>query len=472
MLPLKERMQKISNNFDNCLGKDRTESDSYQGVQTFIGITENNLTEVHLGQGKLLELILSPSNMNMAYKRVKSNKGSSGIDKLSTENLLEWLLEHKESLIKSLEKGKYKPQAVRRVEIPKEGGKTRSLGIPTVVDRLVQQSIAQILTPIYEQEFHTSSHGFRPKRGCYTALKEVESHLNDKYHYVVDLDLEKFFDTVNHSRLIELISRKVKDPRVISLIHKYLIAGVVVENKFQESVLGVPQGGPLSPLLSNIMLHELDKELARRGHRFVRYADDCLIFCKSKKACLRVKESITKFIENVLYLRVNKEKTTIGYIKGKKFLGYSFYNKSKGKWGLCVHPKSYSKLKNRLKEITSRSSGMGYEKTKELLRYYIQGWISYFKLADMSGKVKRIDEWLRFRIRMFIWKSWKKISTKYNNLRKIGIIDNQAYQWANTRKSYCRTALSPILHRALTILTLRKAGYTFLADTYLKCIVN
>lgn len=472
MLPLKERMQKISNHFDNYLGKDRTESDSHQGVQTFIGITENNLTEVHLGQGKLLELILSPSNMNMAYKRVKSNKGSSGIDKLSTENLLEWLLEHRESLITSLEKGRYKPQAVRRVEIPKEGGKTRSLGIATVVDRLVQQSISQILTLIYEQEFHTSSHGFRPKRGCHTALKEVERHLNEWYHYVVDLDLEKFFDTVNHSRLIELISRKVKDPRVISLIHKYLIAGVVVGNKFEESVLGVPQGGPLSPLLSNIMLDELDKELARRGNRFVRYADDCLIFCKSKRACLRVKESITKSIENVLYLRVNKEKTAVGYVKGKKFLGYSFYNKSKGKWGLCVHPKSYSKLKDRLKEITNRSNGMGYEKTKELLRYYIQGWVSYFKLADMTVKIKRIDEWLRFRIRMLIWKSWKKISTKYNNLRKVGVKDNQAYQWANTRKSYCRTSLSPILKTSLTTKILRKAGYTFLNDIYLKCIVN
>jgi RNA-directed DNA polymerase len=472
MLPMKERMQKISNHFDNYLGKDRTESDSYQGVQTFIGITENNLTEVHLGQGKLLELILSSYNMNMAYKRVKSNKGSSGIDKLSTENLLDWLLEHRESLITSLEKGKYKPQAVRRVEIPKEGGKTRSLGIPTVVDRLVQQSIAQVLMPIYEQEFHTSSHGFRPKRGCHTALKEVERHLNEGYHYVVDLDLEKFFDTVNHSRLIELISRKVKDSRVISLIHKYLIAGVVVGNKFEESVLGVPQGGPLSPLLSNIMLDELDKELANRGHRFVRYADDCLIFCKSKKACQRVKESITKFIENVLYLRVNKEKTTVGYIRGKKFLGYSFYNKSKGKWGLCVHPKSYSKLKDRLKEITNRSNGVGYEKTKELLRYYIQGWVSYFKLANMSNKIRRIDKWLRFRIRMFIWKSWKKISTKYNNLKKVGVKDNQAYQWANTRKGYSRIALSPILQTAITTLTLKKAGYTSLNEIYLKCIVN
>jgi RNA-directed DNA polymerase len=472
MLPMKGGMQKISNHFDNYLGKDRTESESYQGVQTFIGITENNLMEVHLGRGKILELIVSPSNMNLAYKRVRSNKGSFGIDKLSTEILLEWLLEHKESLIKSLESGKYKPQAVRRVEIPKEGGRTRSLGIPTVVDRLVQQSIAQILTPIYEQEFHSSSHGFRPKRGCHTALKEVESHLDDGYCYVVDLDLEKFFDTVNHSRLIELLSKKVKDPRVISLIHKYLRSGVVVGNKFEESVLGVPQGGPLSPLLSNIMLHELDKELARRGHRFVRYADDCLIFCKSKRACLRVKESITAFIENVLYLRVNKEKTTVGYIKGKKFLGYSFYNKSKGKWGLCVHPKSYGKLKDRLKEITNRSNGMGYQKIKELLRSYLQGWISYFKLADMSGRIKRIDEWLRFRIRMLIWKSWKKISTKYNNLRKIGVKDNQAYQWANTRKGYCRTALSPILKITLNTQNLRKAGYTSLTDIYQKCIVN
>ncbi|WP_229029134.1 group II intron reverse transcriptase/maturase [Flavobacterium sp. SLB02] len=410
--------------------------------------------------------------MNLAYKRVRSNKGSFGIDKLSTEILLEWLLEHKESLIKSLENGKYKPKAVRRVEIPKEGGRTRSLSIPSVVDRLVQQSIAQILTPIYEQEFYSSSHGFRPKRGRHTALKEVESHLNAGYCCVVDLDLEKFFDTVSHSRLIELLSKKVKDPRVISLIHKYVRSGIVVGNKFEESVLGVPQGGPLNPLLSNIMLHELDKELARRGHRFARYADDCLIFCKSNRACLRVKESITAFIENVLYLRVNKEKTTVGYIKGKKFRGYSFYNKSKGKWGLCVHPKSYSKLKDRLKEITNRSNGMGYQKIKELLRYYLQGWVSYFKLADMSGRIKRIDEWLRFRIRILIWKSWKKISTKYNNLKKIGVKDNQAYQWSNTRKGYCRTALSPILQIALDTQTLRKAGYTLMTDTYLKCIVN
>ena len=461
-------MQKILNNTDNYLGKDRAEPEDYQGVQTFIGITENNLMEVYLGQENLLAQILSSNNLNLAYKRVKSNKGSYGIDKLSTENLLEWLRENKESLIESLENAKYKPQAVRRVEIPKEGGKVRLLGIPTVVDRVVQQSIAQVLSPIYEKEFHPSSHGFRPKRGCHTALKEVKKHLDNKCHYVVDLDLEKFFDTVNHSRLIQLLSKRVKDPRVISLIHKYLNAGVVVKGKFEESTLGVPQGGPLSPLLSNIMLHELDMELERRGLRFVRYADDCLIFCKSKRACIRVKESITKFIEQVLYLKVNKEKTTIGYIQGKKFLGYSFYVTKRKEWALYIHPKSYAKLKEKLKEITNRSNGEGYVKLKESLRFFVQGWVSYFKLANMSGKIKRIDEWLRFRIRMFIWKNWKKTNTKYTNLKRLGVSGNQAYQWANTRKSYCRTASSHILQCSLNNKILKKAGYTFLNDIYLK----
>ncbi|MDX4975661.1 group II intron reverse transcriptase/maturase, partial [Myroides odoratimimus] len=432
-------------NIDNYLENDRAEPDSYQGVQTFIGITENNLMEVQLGQLDLLEQILSPSNLNLAYKRVKSNKGSHGIDKLSTENMLEWLLLHRESLLNSLAKGKYKPQGVRRVEIPKEGGKVRLLGIPTVIDRLVQQSISQVLSRIYERYFHLSSHGFRPQRGCHTALKEAKKHLNDKYHYVVDLDLEKFFDTVSHSRLIELLSKRVKDSRVISLIHKYLNSGVVINGNYEQSTQGVVQGGPLSPLLSNIMLHELDMELERRGHRFVRYADDCLIFCKSKRACERVKESITLFIETVLHLKVNKEKTTIGYAQGKKFLGYSFYVSKNKQWELCVHAKSYSKLKDKLRVITKRSNGQGYEKLKETLKMFVRGWVSYFKLANMSDKIKRIDKWLRSRIRIFIWKNWKSKGLRYTNLKKIGVKANQAYQWANTRKGYCRVALSPVL---------------------------
>ncbi|MEC4113834.1 group II intron reverse transcriptase/maturase [Myroides pelagicus] len=424
--------------------------------------------EVQLGQLDLLEQILSPSNLNLAYKRVKSNKGSYGIDKLSTEKMLEWLLVHKESLLYSLEKGNYKPQGIRRVEIPKEGGKVRLLGIPTVIDRVIQQSISQVLSNIYEHEFHPSSHGFRPQRGCHTALKEAKRHLNDKYHYVVDLDLEKFFDTVNHSRLIELLSKRVKDSRVISLIHKYLSSGVVVNGKLEQSNQGVVQGGPLSPLLSNIMLHELDMELEKRGHRFVRCADDCLIFCKSKRACKRVKESITLFIETVLYLKVNKEKTTIGYAQGKKFLGYSFYVSNNKQWELCVHAKSYSKLKDKLRVITKRSNGQGYEKLKATLKMYVRGWVSYFKLAHMSDKIKRIDKWLQSRIRIFIWKKWKNNRTRYTNLKKIGIKVNQAYQWANTRKGCCSVALSPILKTSLNIQILRKAGYTFLNDIYLK----
>ncbi|EKB06862.1 hypothetical protein HMPREF9711_00172 [Myroides odoratimimus CCUG 3837] len=461
-------MQKISVNIDNYLDNDRAEPESYQGVQTFIGITENNLTEVRLGKIDTLEQILSPSNLNLAYKRVKSNKGSHGIDKMSTGKMLEWLLVHKESLLSSLVNGRYKPQGVRRVEIPKEGGKIRLLGIPTVIDRLVQQSIAQVLSGIYERDFHPSSHGFRLKRGCHTALREAKNHLHAGYHYVVDLDLEKFFDTVNHSRLIELLSKRVKDSRVISLIHKYLNSGVIINGKLEQSNQGVPQGGPLSPLLSNIMLHELDMELDRRGHRFVRYADDCLIFCKSKRACKRVKESITIFIETVLYLKVNKEKTTIGYARGKKFLGYSFYVGKNQQWELCVHTNSYDKLKEKLRVITNRSNGKGYEKLKETLKMFIRGWVSYFKLANMSDKIRRVDKWLRTRIRMFIWKNWKSKVLRYTNLKKIGVKANQAYQWANTRKGYCRVALSPTLKTSLSIQILRKAGYTFLNDIYLK----
>ncbi|EHO10981.1 hypothetical protein HMPREF9714_01410 [Myroides odoratimimus CCUG 12901] len=461
-------MQKISTSIDNYLENDRAEPDSYQGVQTFIGITENNLMEVRLGELDLLEQILSSSNLNLAYKRVKSNKGSHGIDKMSTDKMLEWLLVHKESLLSSLAIGTYKPQGVRRVEIPKEGGKVRLLGIPTVIDRLIQQSIAQVLSGIYERDFHASSHGFRPQKGCHTALKEAKRHLNAEYHHVVDLDLEKFFDTVSHSRLIELLSKRVKDSRVISLIHKYLNSGVVVNGKLEQCTQGVPQGGPLSPFLSNIMLHELDMELERRGHRFVRYADDCLIFCKSKRACKRVKESITLFIETVLYLKVNKEKTTIGYAQGKKFLGYSFYVGKDKQWELCVHAKSYSKLKDKLRVITKRSNGQGYDRLKVTLKMFVKGWISYFKLAKMSGKIKRIDKWLRSRIRVFIWKNWKSKGLRYTNLKKIGIKANQAYQWANTRKGYCRIALSPVLKTSLNIQILRKAGYTFLNDIYLK----
>jgi len=373
---MKGRKQKISTKRDSYPQNNRTASDGYVGAQTYIGITENNLTEVLFTGDDLLEQILSPSNMNKAYKRVLSNKGSGGVDRMQTEELLPWLHHHKESLLNSLYAGRYRPNPVRRVEIPKGKGQTRPLGIPTVVDRLVQQSIAQILTPLYEPEFSINSYGFRPGRGCHDALRGAQACIESGCRYGVDLDLEKFFDTVNHSRLIEILSRKIKDGRVISLIHKYLTAGVLIEEKHEESRKGVPQGSPLSPLLSNIMLNELDKELERRGHAFVRYADDCMIFCKSKRAAERVQESITRYIEEVLYLRVNREKTKVGYIRGMKFLGYSFYINS-GECRLSVHPQSYDKFVTKLKELTGRSNGMGYMKRKESLRCFIMGWLEY-----------------------------------------------------------------------------------------------
>ena len=434
-----------------------------------MGITENNLTEVHFRQDSLLERILSPSNLNAAYKRVVSNKGSGGIDGMSTDDLLSWLRVHKEELLSSLQAGRYRPNPVRRVEIPKDGGKKRPLGIPTVVDRLVQQSIAQVLSPIYERIFSDDSYGFRPGRSCHGALLKAQSHVNSGYKYVVDLDLEKFFDTVSHSRLIELLSRRIKDGRVISLIHKYLLAGVMLGDQYEETLMGVPQGGPLSPLLSNIMLDELDKELECRGHRFVRYADDCMIFCKSQRAAARVKNSITHYIEDSLHLRANHEKTVVGYVRGMKFLGYSFYVKS-GECRFSVHPKSLSKFKSKLKSLTGRSNGMGYEKRKESLRSFIMGWLEYFKLADIKNKLKELDEWYRRRLRMCIWKCWKKVKTRFKNLIRCGIDKRKAWEWANTRKGYWHISGSFILNRALNNDNLRRAHYPFLIDCYRKVV--
>ena len=463
---MKERMQKTSAYANDCPQRDRTESEWYGGVQTFMWISEDNIVEVPFDKEHLLELILSPENLNRAYKAVVGNKGKGGIDKMSCAQLLPWLLTHKDELLCSLLDGTYRPNPVRRVEIPKDNGKMRLLGIPTVVDRMVQQAINQVLTQIYEPHFSKRSFGFRPTRGCHNALREVQKTVDAGYTYVVDLDLDRFFDTVNHGKLIEILSRTIKDGRVVSLIHKYLRSGVIAKGLWHASEEGTPQGGPLSPLLSNIMLNELDKELARRGHPFVRYADDAMIFCKSKRAAERVRSSITKFIEGKLFLKVNKEKTVVSYIKGVKYLGYSFYV-HRGKCQLTVHSKSKSKMKSSLKELTSRSNGWGYVKRKQKLRKYIAGWVGYYHLANMKRFCLETDEWLRRRIRMCIWKAWKKPKTKVVNLIRCGIAKWQAYQWGNTRLAYWRIAGSPILSIAMSNDWLRKQGYVCLLDAYL-----
>ena len=459
---MKGGKQKISK--DTCLQKSRAEPEGYAGGQTFIWMTENNLTNADKPEYGLLEQILAPTNLNRAFKRVRSNRGNGGVDKMEVESLKDYLVNNKEKLIQSILDGSYRPNPVRRVEIPKEKGK-RKLGIPTVVDRVVQQAIAQVLTPVYEKQFLSNSYGFRPKRNAHQALNRCRNYITDGYKYAVDMDLEKFFDTVNQSKLIEVLSRTVKDGRVVSLIHKYLKAGVVIRNKFEETRMGVPQGGPLSPLLSNVMLNELDKELEKRGHPFVRYADDLVIFCKSKRSAERTLANIVPYIEDKLFLRVNREKTTIAYISKVKFLGYSFYV-SKGKGRLRVHPKSIAKMKERIRTLTSRSNGWGYARRKEALRQYITGWVNYFKLADMKSLLVRVDEWYRRRLRMVIWKQWKRIRTRGRYLLKLGIVKYKAWEFANTRKGYWHTANSPILASSVTNDRLRQAGYIFFADYY------
>lgn len=461
------REQKIPITKGTCPSRGRTESEGYEGGQTYMRIAENNLTDNHQRGNGLLEYILSPSNLNLAYKRVKQNKGAGGVDKMEVESLKDYLVRNKEYLILSIQGGRYRPNPVRRVEIPKENGKKRQLGIPTVVDRVIQQSIAQQLVPIYEPRFSAYSFGFRPKRGVHQALSKCREYITEGYVYAVDIDLERFFDTVSHSKLIEVLSRNVKDGRVISLIHKYLNAGVMNEGKYEETAEGVPQGGPLSPLLSNIMLNELDRELERRGHKFVRYADDMVIFCKSLRSAERTIKNIIPYIEGELFLKVNRDKSQVAHVRDIKFLGYSFYI-VKGEGRLRIHPRSVAKMKARIKELTSRSNGWGNDRRKEALRQYITGWVQYFKLADMDSILIEIDKWYRRRLRMVIWKQWKRIKTKWANLVKLGINKYKAYEWANTRKGYWHTAKSFILDRTITKERLRLAGYFFFLDYYRK----
>jgi group II intron reverse transcriptase/maturase len=463
---MKGRKQKIFEQSETSQREDRTASEGHVEGQTFMWITENNLTtNNHRTEDGLLEQILSPLNLNAAYKQVRSNQGAGGVDKMEVESLKDYLVMNKEMLIRSILMGKYRPNPVKRVCIPKENGKQRQLGIPTVIDRVIQQSIAQRLISIYEPQFSAYSYGFRPKRSAHHALRKCQDYITEGYNYAVDMDLERFFDTVNHSKLIEVLSRTIKDGRVVSLIHKYLNAGVMQEGHYEETNEGVPQGGPLSPLLANILLNELDWELEKRGHKFVRYADDMIILCKSRRSAERTMESIVSYIEKRLFLKVNLDKSKVAAVKDIKFLGYSFYQ-LEGKGRLRIHPRSVTKMKTRIKQLTSRSNGWGNKRRKEALSQYIKGWVQYFKLADMRKLLENTDEWYRRRLRMVIWKQWKRIKTRIANLIKLGINKFKAYEWANTRKSYWHIANSFILSRSITNDRLRKAGYVFLLDYY------
>ena len=457
---------------EDYLQRVSAEQKEYAEVSAHQRIAENNNIITDFQTDNLMEQILHRDNLNKAYKKVKSNKGAGGVDGMSVDELLGFLRDNQEQLTQQIKDGKYKPNPVRRVEIPKEiKGEFRKLGVPTVVDRVFQQAITQVLSPIYEKQFSKNSFGFRPNRGAHDALKQCQTNVNDGYVYVVDMDLEKFFDTVCQSKLIEVLSRTIKDGRVISLIHKYLNAGVISGGIFEKTEVGMPQGGPLSPILSNIMLNELDKELTSRGHRFVRYADDCMIFCKSRKSAERTLDNIVPYIEGKLFLKVNRSKTGVAHISRVKYLGYSFY-KYKGKCRFRIHSKSVTKMKNKIRELTDRSNGWGNEYRALKLTQFIRGWVNYFGMADMKSLLQSNDEWLRHRIRAIYWKQWKKVKTKFKELKKLGVEKEKAWICANMRNRnwYCSGYF--VLQTAFNNKKLCELGYPTFTEFYLKICEN
>ena len=417
---------------------------------------------------ELLDVILAKENLNKAYLQVFRNKGAAGIDGVTVEELRDYLKEHKEEILWKIRNRKYKPQPVRRVQIPKENGKKRNLGIPTVVDRVIQQAMVQVLSPIYEKQFSNSSYGFRPKRSCEMAVIRALELMNEGYDWIVDLDLEKFFDTVNQDRLISIIRRTVKDGEVVSLIRKFLESGVMENGHYQPTKVGTPQGGNLSPLLSNIILNELDIELEARGLNFVRYADDCMILVRSEKAANRVLSTITKYIENKLGLKVNAEKSKVSRPTGIKFLGFGFWVAKGGVYKPKPHLKSIEKLKRKLKALTCRSWSISLDSRIQKLNHLIRGWVNYFRIANMKNVLEKIDERLRTRIRVIIWKQWKRTKTRCEALVKLGMPFELAFNCANTRKSYQQICKTQYIKFAINNERLKKRGLLFLTDHYLK----
>ena len=427
-----------------------------------IALTETDRED---GAENLLERILDRNNLNQAYLKVKRNGGSAGVDGMTVEEMLPYLREHREELLESLRSERYKPKAVRRVEIPKPDGGKRMLGVPTVIDRMIQQAIVQVLQPMYEPFFSENSYGFRPKRSAQQAMKQALEYYNEGYTQVVDLDLAKYFDTVNHEILIGMLREQVKDERVIRLIRKYLKSGVMINGLISPTTEGTPQGGNLSPLLSNIYLTAFDRMLESRGHKFVRYADDCNIYVKSRRAAERVMANCTKFLEGKLKLKVNRKKSQVGSPLRLKFLGFSMYKTGK-KAGIRPHGKSIKRFKDKIRELTSRKQARSVELMLKRLKRYTVGWLGYYSIADMESRIKSLNEWIRRRIRQIYWKQWKKIKTKHDNLVKLGIDNENAWKWANSRKAYWRIADSHILHRSLTNEYLASVGYDDILERY------
>ena len=417
------------------------------------------------GGATLWEQIFQRRNLFAALARVEANGGAPGVDGLTVEALRPYLKAHWLEIRAALDAERYRPQPVRRVEIPKPDGGVRLLGIPTVVDRLVQQAIAQVLTPLFDPQFSEHSYGFRPKRSAQQAIEAAQAYLGEGYDWVVDIDLEKFFDRVNHDALMARVGRVVTDRRVKRLIHLYLISGVMVEGVVMASEEGTPQGGPLSPLLSNIMLDDLDKELERRGHRFVRYADDCNIYVQSARAGERVMKSVKHFIEEKLKLKVNERKSAVARATKRKFLGYSFLKRN-GEILRRVAERSLERVKDKVRRMTRRTSAEPMSAILERINRLVRGWIGYYRLADTPSVFKELDEWLRHRLRQLLWKRWKRPKTRYRELVARGVPPSSAREAAGSGKGCWRLSASPPVHQALNNAYWRAQGLVSFSDRY------
>lgn len=462
----------MTENMNNgCSQRDSAEHEGYaKASRSFNRIWK----ERDSAQPKLLEAILYKDNLNRAYKRVKANKGKPGVDGMTVEEALPYLREHQKELTDRILKGKYTPSPVRRVGIPKPEGGVRKLGIPTVIDRTIQQAIAQQLIPIYEPLFIETSYGYRPNKSAKDAILKVKEYAGKGYTYAVSLDLSKYFDTLNHELLINLLRKNVEDERVVRLIKRYLKSGVMENDVVMDTEEGSPQGGNLSPLLANIYLNEFDQEFSKRGVPCIRYADDIVLLARSKRASERLLESSTKYLEEKLKLTVNREKSrtvSVFAIQNFKFLGFALGRNGSGIY-VRVHPKSWKKFKSKLKTLSSRKKCQSIKPSLEKIKVYARGWLNYYGIASMKNNIEDINGWLYHRIRMCIWKQWKKPKTKVRNLLKMGVPMELAWQAGNSRRGYWFTTHTVDINMAMTKERLINSGFYDLATAYQSVHIN
>ena len=420
----------------------------------------------------MIERVVHPYNLQKALEQVISNKGSAGVDGIKTSQLKTLLPQRKEQLLEAIRQGNYLPQAILGVEIPKGNGKTRLLGVPTTTDRVLQQAVSQVIAPLFEPEFSHNSFGFRPGKNARQAVGQARDYIHQGLNHIVDIDLKNFFDEVDHCLLLNLVYQKVKCKTTMQLIRKWLKAPIKINGKLQKRRKGVPQGSPLSPLLSNILLHQLDKELTRRGHKFVRYADDFSIYCKSHNQAKATKVVVEKFLKNKLKLTVNQEKSGVRRPVNFTILGFSFvpvYCKgSKNQYQLVVAEKAWKRLKERLKSITRKTTPAKFDERLTKIKEVQRGWLNYFRGTNIMGKLRDLDGWLRNRLRYCIWHDWKKPERKRKNLIRLGVDQDHAYAWSRTRKGGWAIAQSPVLGTTITLKRLKKRGYLSLTELYIQ----